>query len=119
MKYLKQFDIIVLISFLGEILNEIIPLQIPASIYGFVILFICLLTGIIKLEDIKETGKFLVDIMPIMFIPPAVGLLASWDVVKPIWLSLTIIILVSTILVMAVSGLVTQYVIKVSKKNIK
>ena len=96
MKYLKQFAIIIVISFVGEILNNIIPLPIPASVYGFVILFICLVTGIIKLEAVKETGKFLVEIMPIMFIPAAVGLLDSFDVLKPILLEVSIILVVTT-----------------------
>ena len=49
--------------------------------------------------------------MPIMFIPAAVGLISSWDVLKAHWLSYLTVTLVSTILVMAVSGLVTQAVI--------
>lgn len=76
MKYLKQFLIILIISFIGEILKEILPLPIPASIYGMVILFVCLLTKVIKLEDVRETGKFLIEIMPVMFIPAGVGLMS-------------------------------------------
>ena len=69
MKYVKQFLIIIGISLAGEILKYILPLPIPASIYGMAILFIALLTGIIKLKDVRETGKFLIEIMPLMFIP--------------------------------------------------
>ena len=117
MKYLKQFAIIIVISFVGEILNNIIPLPIPASVYGFVILFICLVTGIIKLEAVKETGKFLVEIMPIMFIPAAVGLLDSFDVLKPILLEVSIILVVTTVIVMVIAGRVTQFIIRRDGKN--
>lgn len=117
MKYLKQFTIIIIISFVGEILNNLIPLPIPASVYGFTILFICLVTGIVKLESVRETGKFLIDIMTIMFIPPAVGLLDSWIVLKPIWMSVIAIILVTTVLVMAITGRITQYIIRKDEKN--
>ena len=69
MKYLRQFLLILFISFLGELLKYFLPLPIPASIYGMVILFIGLLSGIIKLDAVKDVGKFLIEIMPVMFIP--------------------------------------------------
>ncbi len=112
MKYLKQFGIIIVISFLGEILNNLIPLPIPASVYGFVILFICLMLGAIKLDAVKDTAKFLVEIMPVMFIPAAVGLLESWDVISDIWIKLATILVVTTIVVMVVAGRVTQSIIR-------
>ena len=95
MKYLKQFLIILIISFIGEILKEILPLPIPASIYGMVILFVCLLTKVIKLEDVRETGKFLIEIMPVMFIPAGVGLMSSWNVLRPLILPVGIITVVT------------------------
>ena len=79
MKYLRQLLLILLISFIGEILKCLIPLPIPASIYGMVILFACLMTGIIKLEQVKEAGKYLIEIMPVMFIPAAAGIINQWS----------------------------------------
>ena len=64
MKYVKQFLIILLISFIGEGLNYLIPAPVPASIYGMVILFVCLCTKVVKLDDVKDTGMFLIEIMP-------------------------------------------------------
>ena len=72
MKYLKQFLIILVISLIGELLNKLLPLPVPASIYGMVILFIGLLSGVIKLSSVKEAGSFLIEIMPVMFIPAGV-----------------------------------------------
>ena len=119
MNYIKEFCIILLFSFIGEILNHIIPLPIPASIYGIVLLFAALETKIIKLKDIEKTGQFLIDIMPIMFIPAAVGLLESWDIVKSSILEYLALMAVSTVIVMAVAGTVTQFIIKKDggKKN--
>ena len=85
MKFLRQFIIILVISFIGELLKYILPLPVPASIYGMVILFVGLLTGLIKLENVREAGRFLIEIMPIMFIPAGVGVMASWGVLSPIW----------------------------------
>lgn len=117
MKYVRQFLLILAITFLGEILKAIIPLQIPAGIYGLLLLFILLMTGVIKLSQVKETADFLIEIMPIMFIPAAVGLLDTWDVLQPVWIKLMIITLISTVLVMGVSGLVTQFVMRKGGKK--
>lgn len=115
MKYIRQFGIIIIVSFLGELLNKLIPLPIPGSIYGLVIMFIALKTKIILLYSVKDTGKFLVEIMPLMFIPPAVELLNLWDTLKPMIISLITITIISTIIVMAVSGRITQRILRIEK----
>lgn len=117
MKYLKQFMIILLITFMGEILKCIIPLPVPSSIYGMILLYIALCTKIIKLSAVEETGKFLIEIMPLMFIPAGAGLLEVWGVLKPVSVTFAIITITSTIAVMAVSGRVTQLLMKRGNKE--
>lgn len=117
MKYLRQFLIILAISFIGELLNRLLPLPVPASIYGMAILFICLCTGIIKLDSVKETGNFLIEVMPIMFIPAGVGLMASWGVLKPMLIPVSIITVVAIVTVMAVTGRVSQMIIRHEEKK--
>ncbi|MGN0427263.1 MAG: CidA/LrgA family protein [Agathobacter sp.] len=117
MKYLKQFFIIVLFSFVGELLHCMIPISIPASIYGLVLLFVALLIGIIKLPQVKETAFFLIEIMPIMFVPAGVGLMESWGALQEMLIPVLVIMIVSTILVMGVAGQVTQLVIHRERKK--
>lgn len=117
MKYIKQFFIILLISFIGEILKCLLPLPVPASIYGMAILFFCLMTKIIKLDAVKETGKFLIEIMPIMFIPAGVGLMTSWGLLRPILLPVSIVTVVTIITVMAATGWASQIIIRRSGEN--
>ena len=119
MKWMKQFGIILLISFVGEILEIWIPLPIPASIYGIILLFLCLKLNIIPHEAVHETGKFLIEIMPLMFIPAAVGLLETWDVIAPAWLEYVAVTVISTWVVMIVSGRVTQFVIRRKRKDVQ
>lgn len=119
MKYIKQFLIILLISFIGEGLNYLIPAPIPASIYGMVILFVCLCTKIIKLDDVKDTGLFLIEIMPLMFIPAGVGLMKSWSVLKSLLIPVLVITVVSLVAVMGISGRVSQSIIKGKKSKAK
>lgn len=90
MKYLRQFLIILLITFAGEVLKYLIPLPVPASIYGLIILFLLLSTGVVKVGMVKDTAAFLIEIMPLMFIPAAVGLIDSWDALKPIWVQMSV-----------------------------
>ncbi|NMA02365.1 MAG: CidA/LrgA family protein [Clostridia bacterium] len=112
MKYIYQFTLILFITFLGEFIYNIIPLPIPASIYGLLIMLFCLQVKIIKLEMVKEAGAFLLEAMPLMFIPAAVGLLTVWQEVTDILLPLIIIIIFSTIIVMAATGRTTQFIIR-------
>ena len=115
LKYLGQIFIILLVSFVGELLNTLVPLPIPASIYGIISLFCLLEFRLIPLRAVKETGDFLVSLMQLMFIPAAVGLLEAWDVIAPNWLSYILITIISTFVVLFVSGRVTQAVIRHSR----
>ena len=112
MKYLKQFTIILGISFLGELFHHILPFPIPGSIYGIVLLFGCLMFKIIRSEQIREVSSFLIEIMPVMFIPAAVGLINVWDVVKSKLFAYLFLIVFTTVFVMAVSGWICQLIIR-------
>lgn len=92
-----------------------IPLPIPGSIYGLILMFVLLLTKVIKVEHVKETGEFLIEIMPLMFIPAGVGLITSWSQLQPFLVPLLVITVVSTFVVMIVTGKVTDFLI--SKKR--
>lgn len=117
MKYVIQFLIIAAFAFVGELLHWFIPLPIPASIYGIVLLFIALELKWVKVSDIREVSSFLIAVMPIMFIPAAAGLMESWGAVKSSVWEYALITIVSTFVVMGVSGAVTQFVIRRGKKS--
>lgn len=117
MKYIRQFLLILLISFIGEVLKYLIPLPIPASIYGLLLLLAALLTGVFPLEAVKDTAKFLIEIMPLMFIPAAVGLLESWSALEGVVVPVLTATAVSTVLVMGISGVVTQVIIRRERRK--
>ena len=117
MKFLRQFMIILLLSFLGEVLKMFIPLPIPASVYGLVLMLLCLVTGILKTSQVKEAAFFLIEIMPVMFIPAAAGLIDSWKVLQPLLLPIRVITVVITIFVMVVTGKIAQMIAQ--KRGIK
>ncbi len=112
MKYIKQFGIIAGVTVVGEILKWIIPLPIPASIYGLIIMLVLLMTGILPEKEVAEASDFLIEIMPVMFVPVGVGIVAAWLQLKSMLLALIVIVPVTTFVVLAVTALVTDMVIK-------
>ena len=112
MKYVVQFMIIAVFAFVGEMLHRCIPLPVPASIYGIVLLFLALELKLLKVKYIKEASSFLITIMPLMFLPPAVGIMEAWDLVSGAWLPYVVVTIVTTVVVMAVAGRVAQRIIR-------
>ena len=116
-KYLKQIGLILFISFLGEVCRYLIPLTIPASIYGMVLLFAALSLKIIRIESVRETGAFLTSILSLLFVVPTVQLMDFWPVMRPVLIPVLVICLAGTIVVFAVSGIVTQWLIRKGEKR--
>jgi len=108
LKYLSQFLIIMTVSFLGEILNWLIPVAIPASVYGILLLFAALCAGIVKVEQVKDVGSFLSSILPILFVPPVVGILENWPKIKGAVAAIFLLSLISTVTTFLISGRIAQ-----------
>ena len=112
MKYIKQLAIIIMVCFIGEIIRYIVPLPVPGSIWGLVLMFALLVTGVVKLEKVETVADFLVDCMPIMFVPGGVGLMRSWSTLKSMLPAAVCSIVLVTPFVMLVTGKVTQKLIE-------
>ena len=117
MKYFKQFGIIAGVSFVGELLNVLLPFPIPASVYGLVLMVVLLMTKAIKLEMIQDTADYLISVMPIFFLPSSVSLLVNLDVMKGNIFKLFLMCVVSTAVVTAVTGLAAQWVIRLKDRK--
>lgn len=111
MKYMRQFGIILGVTCAGELMKYFIPLPIPGSIYGLLLMFVLLLTRVIKVENVKDVGEFLIEIMPLMFIPAGVGLMASWGELQEFLAPLLVITISTTFIVIFVTGKVTDFLI--------
>ena len=109
MKYLSQFLYILLFSLLGELLEWLIPLPIPAAIYGLVLLLLALMTGIVKEKQVSEVSAFLISLLPVLFVPPLAKILLYWNLISQNIAAIAIICVVSTVFIFAISGLVTKW----------
>ena len=119
MKYVYQIGIIGGISFISEVLYAILPLPVPASVYGLIILLVLLLTGVVKVAQIEDTADFLLKIMPILFVGPSVGLIRAADMVRGQILPLVVMCVLSTVGVMVVTSLTAQVMIRKKKEGKK
>ena len=108
MKYLPQFCIILGFTLIGEALQRLLPLPIPASVYGLVLLFLALCFGIVKLEQVKTAGAFLTGIRSVLVVSPAVGIVSNWELIRSQLLPICLLIAASTVLTFGISGGVTQ-----------
>lgn len=117
MKYVWQFCIILLVTFLGEMLHELLPLPVPTGIYGMALMFLALLFKIIPLSAVENTADFLIEIMPLMFMPAVVRLMATWGEIKPMLVPSVIAITVVTAVVMGAAGLSTQGIMHLEEKR--
>ena len=117
MKYVKQICIIFGLTMAGELFIALLPLPIPAGVYGLFFLLFGLCTGAIRLESVEETGNFLLDTMPLMFVPVTVSLMENYSILKAVALPVAVISVVSTVAVMAVTGKMTELLIAVMKRK--
>lgn len=117
MKYIKQLMIILAVSFAAEAMEYLIPLPVTASVYGLLLMLAALATHIIPLKKVEETADYLVNIMAVMFVPAAVGIMAAVEELKQMALPLAIVVIVSTPLVMLVTGRTAQFIVRRRKKE--
>lgn len=117
MKYMIQIGIIAVISFAAELLHYFIPLPVPASVYGLVILFLLLCLKIIKLPQIEDAADWMLSIMPIFFIAPSVALVNSFESVKGQVIPFVVTCFLSTIVVTVVTGMISQGIIRMRQKK--
>ena len=104
MKYVKQTCIITGMTLAGEILGSVLPLPVPAGVYGLFLMLAALISGAVKLESVEGTGNFLLDTMSLMFIPSMVGVVECLEELRAVLVPFLLIILVSTVVVMCVTG---------------
>jgi len=114
-KYIKQLLIILFVSFIAEIMEYLIPLPVSASVYGLVLMLLGLMTGIIPLEKVEGAADYLVGIMTLMFVPPTVGIMSAAEELKQMGVALVVISVITTLIVMVVTGKVAQFILDKKK----
>lgn len=118
MKIITQLFWIFTFAFLGDVVSAIIPIAIPGSVIGMVLLFVALHFHWIEMEQVDEAGNWLTSNMGILFVPAGVALMTNFDILSQYWWQLIIIVLVSLSLMIWFVGIVVQTVKRrLEKKN--
>ena len=108
MKYIRQSALILLFTLAGELCHILIPVPIPASIWGMVLMLAALAIKLLRVEAVKETGSFLVSLLPMLFVVPTVGLLGCMDLIRGNIVRIALMIILTTVLAFGVSGLIAK-----------
>lgn len=93
---------------LGEVIKHLFHLAIPGSIIGMILLTLALELKVIKLHQIEDVSDFFIRNMAFFFIPPGVGLMVNLELIANNWVAITVATVLSTILVLLVTGWVAQ-----------
>ncbi|NDV78978.1 CidA/LrgA family protein [Dysgonomonas sp. 511] len=108
MKMVKGIFIILLFYFLGEGISYLINGFIPGNIIGMILLFLSLCLKAFDPDNVKDVANAFTRNMAIFFIPAGAGLLGSYGLISKFWMSILIVCSVSTMLVIAVVGVIQQ-----------
>lgn len=89
---------------LGELVVWLTDIPIPSSIIGMLLLAVLLQMKAIKVEWVKGMSDFLISNMGFFFVPPGVALMLYLDVIKAEFVPIVVATVVSTVLVLIVTG---------------
>lgn len=109
---IKELLLILGITYLGNYLSQFSPIPFPGPVIGLILLFFLLSKKIIKVNEIENTTNILLNNLSFLFLPPGVALINSFDKLSDSWLKLIFLILITTTLTLATTGLTVQYFIR-------
>lgn len=120
MKNTKGFLLLLVCLFMGNLISYFLPIKIPGSIVGMILMLIFLSYGIIKIDQVEGISQILIAHMVLIFLPGIVNLITIYPTIAPHILKLFFIILVSTIMVIAATGFTVEKLILFmeEKKNV-
>ncbi|MEH7226382.1 CidA/LrgA family holin-like protein [Bacillus sp. JJ1566] len=120
MRYVKiciQIALLYLIYWVGTLIQGLLHTSIPGSIIGMILLFLLLQTKIIKEKWLGDGAQFLLNILALLFVPATVGIMDYLSFFNGKGIITVAIVLVSTFLVMLISGVTGEKMATRKKQN--
>lgn len=114
---MKELALILAITYIGEIISRFIIFPIPGPVIGMLLLFLLLKYSILKVKQIENVAVLLLANLAILFVPPGVKLISALDLLEGNILKIVALMIITTILTMATTGLTVQYLINRKLKN--
>lgn len=117
MKIIIQIGVLFGVCLGGVGISAILPFPFPASVSAMLLLFALLLCRVIKPGQIDEIAGFLTKNMAILFLPAAVGIIESLDILRDSGIQILIICLVSTLLTFGVTATVVSLLMRLADRK--
>ena len=114
MKIIRQLGIIFAVCWISEVVERFLPFSFPASVIGMLLLFFCLVTGILKVEHVQEKADFLLENMAFFFVPAGVSIINYFDILKNNVLQILAVCVISTVVTFAVTAYVVKAVVRLT-----
>lgn len=102
MKILTQLFWILFFLALGNVISYLVGGFLPGSVVGMILLFLALKFRILSSDKVDKAARILTQNMGLFFVPAGVGLLTQWDLIKVFWLPISVSMVLSTLIVLAV-----------------
>lgn len=112
MGFISQLLIILGFTLGGEALQRLLPLPVPAAVYGLILLFLALCLGLVKVEQVKQAGGFLTSLLPLLFVSPTVGIAEQWGLIAPRLFPVALLLLSTTVLTFGIAGRIAQRILR-------
>ncbi|ANZ96036.1 antiholin LrgA [Brochothrix thermosphacta] len=110
--FLQQAFIFAIVMLVANIIKGFLPMPMPASAIGLILLFIALSTKIVKVEQVEGLGNKLISIISFLFVPAAISVINSLGILSTSGLQIMLIIIVATVILLAITGWSTQVFLK-------
>ena len=117
MKIIRQIGILFAVCWISEVVERFLPFSFPASVIGMILLFVCLVTGILKVEHVQEKADFLLENMAFFFVPAGVSIINYFEILKNSILQILVICTASTIVTFAVTAYVVKAVVRLTGRG--
>lgn len=117
--FFHQVIVISVILLISKIIESFMPIPMPASVIGLVLLFICLCTGIIKLGQVEKLGTTLTDNIGLLFVPAGISVVKSLGLISEHPFLIIGLIFISTLLLLLCTGFFSQMIVMTTERKVR
>lgn len=117
--FFHQVSVISIVLLISKMIESFMPIPMPASVIGLILLFICLCTGIIKLGQVEKVGTALTDNIGLLFVPAGISVVKSLGLIAENPVLILGLIFISTLLLLLCTGFFSQVIVKLTDSKVK
>lgn len=117
MRFFRQIMRLFMLCCIGDILSTMLPFPFPGSVIALILLFLCLVFKLIKVEQINIISDFLLKNMSFVFLPATVSIISYVDVFRSILWQFLIICTVTTVITFFCTAYAVKFTLYLMNKT--